>query len=234
MDTRFGIADSRERVRQLLHELEFRLHRLRYRHLKATPEEQAAFQAELEALLAEWPEDWERIVMDEATVRRHSTLTAQWCMVADVPEVPTADDHTQGHGYGAVAPLTGRTHSQVSPTLGKEAFAPFLPHWLVSYPRKRLLAIHDRGEPHQGAPVEAIVHQARDRLVLTPQPASSPELNPQARIWTWWRRVVPHHHGFATLQEPIEAIRVDFTTWLKPFTNTFSLYSPNVYTMTGK
>jgi hypothetical protein len=43
--------------------------------------------------------------------------------------------------------------------------------------------------------------------VLQAQPAYSPELNPQERIWKWWRRVVTHNHWFETLNEPIEAIR---------------------------
>ena len=145
--------------------------------------------------------------MDEATVRRHPTLTAQWCVVDDVPEVPTGDDHTKGHVSGAVAPLTGRTPYHGSPTLGKEEFAPCLQHLLAYYPRKHLLVIHDRGEQHQGAPVEAIVRDAGGRLVLKPQPAYSPELNPQARLWKWLRRVVTHNHWFATLREQIEAVR---------------------------
>jgi hypothetical protein len=205
--TRFGIEYCRERVRQLLHALGFRLRRLRHRHLKAKPEEQAAFVAELESLLAEWPEDCELIVVDEATIRRHPTLTAQWCLVDDVPEVPTGDDHTKVHVYGAVAPLTGRTHYHVSPTLGKGEFATFLQHLLAYYPEKRLLVIHDRGEQHKGAPVEAIIRDAGGRLELTPQPAYSPELNPQERIWKWLRRVVTHNHWFATLGEQIEAMR---------------------------
>ena len=95
--TRFGIEYCRERVRQLLHMLGFRWRRLRHRHLKAKAEEQVAFQAELDARLAEWPEDWELICVDEATVRRHPTLTAQWCVVDEVPEVPTGDEHTKVH-----------------------------------------------------------------------------------------------------------------------------------------
>jgi hypothetical protein len=94
----------------MLHDLGFRLRRLRHRHPKAQPEEQAAFRAELEERLAAWPEEWELICVDEATVRRHPTLTAQWCLVDEVPEVPTGDDHTKVHGYGAITPLTGRTH----------------------------------------------------------------------------------------------------------------------------
>jgi hypothetical protein len=139
--------------------------------LQAKPEEPAAFRAELEARLAEWPADGKRLVGDEATVRRHPTLTAQWIVVADVPEGPTEDDHIKGPVYGAVAPLTGRTHDPVSPTWGKEELAPFLQHLLAYSPRTRLLVIHARGEPHQGAPVEATVHNAGGRLVLKPQPA---------------------------------------------------------------
>jgi hypothetical protein len=207
MYTRFGLEYCRERVRQLLHELGFRLRRLRHRHLKAKTEEQAAFRAELGALLAAWPEEWELLFVEEATVRRHPTLTAQWCLVEDVPEVPTGDDHTKVHVYGAVAPLTGRTHYHVSPTLGKGEFAQFLQHLLAYSPRKHLLVIHDRGKQHKGAPVEAIIHKAGGRLVLKPQPAYSPELNPQERIWKWLRRVVTHNHWFATLSEQIEAMR---------------------------
>jgi hypothetical protein len=43
--------------------------------------------------------------------------------------------------------------------------------------------------------------------VLKPQPAYSPELNPQERLWKWLRRVVTHNHWFATLREQIDAIR---------------------------
>jgi hypothetical protein len=44
---------GRERVHQLLHALGFRWRRLRHRHLKAKPEEQAVFVAALTARLAE-------------------------------------------------------------------------------------------------------------------------------------------------------------------------------------
>ena len=203
----FGIEYCRERVRQLLHELGFRLRRLRHRHLKAKAEEQAAFRAVLAELLAEWPEDWERLFVDEATVRRPPTWTAPWCLVEEVPEVPTGDDHAKVPVYGAVAPLTGRTHYHVSPELGKGEFAQFLQHLLAYYPGKRLLVIHDRGAQHQGAPVEAVVREANGRLVLTAQPAYSPELNPQERIWKWLRRIVTHNHWFTTLTEQIEAVR---------------------------
>jgi hypothetical protein len=121
--TRFGVEYCRERVRQLLHELGFRLRRLRHRPLKAKPEEQAAFIADLEELLVAWPEDAERLFVDEATVRRHPTLTAPWCLVDEIPDVPTGDDHTKVHVYGAVAPLTGRTHDHISPELGNGEFA---------------------------------------------------------------------------------------------------------------
>ena len=49
--TRLGVEYCRERVRRLLHALGFRLRRLRHRHLKGKPEEQAAFRSELEELL---------------------------------------------------------------------------------------------------------------------------------------------------------------------------------------
>lgn len=69
-----------------------------------------AFLTELHILLQEQAAEQELLFVDEATVRRHPTLTAPWGLVDDLPEVPTGDDHTKVHGYGAVALLTGRTH----------------------------------------------------------------------------------------------------------------------------
>jgi hypothetical protein len=119
ISTRFGIEYCRERVRQVLHAPGFRLRRLRHPHLKANSEEQVAFRAELEGRLQDWPEEWKLLFVDEATVRRHPTLTAQWCLLEEVPEVPTGDDHGKVHVYGAVAPLTGQPHYPMSPELGK-------------------------------------------------------------------------------------------------------------------
>ena len=121
--------------------------------------------------------------------------------------MPTGDDHTKVHVYGAVAPLTGRTHDHVSPALGQEEFAQFLRHLLVYYPRKRLLVIHDRGQQHEGTCIEEVVRGAAGRLVLKPQPAYSPELNPRERLWKWLWRVVTPNRWFVTLWEHIEAVR---------------------------
>jgi hypothetical protein len=139
-------------------------------------------------------------------------LTEQGSLVEDVPEVPTGDDHTKVHVYGAVAPLTGRTHYHSSHELGQGEFAQFLRHLLVYYPRKRLLVIHDRGRQRKEAWIEEVAREAAGRLVLKPQPAYSPELHPQERLWKWLRRVVTHHHWFATLREQIEAVRISSAT----------------------
>jgi hypothetical protein len=211
--TRCGIAYCRERVRQILHGLGFRLRRLRHRHLKAQPAAQAACMAELSTLLAEWPQDRELLFVDEATVRRHPTLTAQWCLVDDMPEVPTGDEHTKVHVYGAVAPLTGRTHYHIGAVLGKGEFAKVVRHLLTYYRGQRLLVIHDGAEQHKGRPIEALLQAAEGRLALKPQPAYSPELNAEERMWKWMRRVVTHHHWFASLQEEIQALR-DFFSYL--------------------
>lgn len=106
-----------------------------------------------------------------------------------------------------MAPLTGQTHYHISSEVGKEEFAPCPQHLVAYYPRQRLLVIHDRGEQHKGAPIEAIIREASGRLMLKLQPAYSPEPNPQERIWKGLRRVVTHNHWFETLREQIAAIR---------------------------
>ena len=59
----------------------------------------------------------------------------------------------------------------------------------------------------------ALTWEAAGRLVLKPQPAYSPELNPEERLWKWMRRVVTHNHWFETLPEEIQALR-DFFGYL--------------------
>jgi len=122
-----------------------------------------------------------------------------------VPQ-PT-ENRSKVHVYGAAAPLTGRTHYHVSSKLSQAEFAQFLRHLLVYHPGKRLLIIHDRGPQHKGAVIEAAVREAQGRLTLKAQPAYSPELNPQERIWKWLRRVVTHNHWFETLRKQIEAVQ---------------------------
>jgi hypothetical protein len=151
--------------------------------------------------------------VDEAKVRRHPTLTAQWCLAGDVPEVPTGDEHTKVHVYGAVAPRTGRTHHHISPKLSQEAFARFLRRLLRYYRGKRLLVIHDRAAQQKGRPIDMVLQAAEGRLVLMPQAAYFPELNPQERIGKWLRRVVTHHHWFEPLNEQVQAVR-DFFCYL--------------------
>ena len=176
-------------------------------HLRADPEEQAAFVIDLDILLSQWPEDWELLFVDEATVRRHPTLTPRWCLVDDVPEVPTGDDHTKIQVYGAVSPLTGRTHYRIRPTLSQGHVADFLKQLSRYYRDKRVLVIHDRARHHQGRVVDEVVNTSEGNLMWMPQPRYSPEFNPQERIWKWMRRVVTHDHWFESLSEEIQAIR---------------------------
>jgi hypothetical protein len=44
--------------------------------------------------------------VDEVTVHFQPTATAQWCLVDEIPEVPTGNDHTKVHVYAELAPLT--------------------------------------------------------------------------------------------------------------------------------
>jgi hypothetical protein len=138
---RLGLEYGRERVRQLRQALGGGLRRLRHRHLNAKAEAQVAVRTALEESRVEWLEAWERIVVAEATGRRHPTVTAQGGVAAEVPQVPTGDAHPNVPIDGAVAPLTGRAHDHVSPELGQEECATFLPYRVAYDPGKRVLVL---------------------------------------------------------------------------------------------
>jgi hypothetical protein len=97
--------------------------------------------------------------------------------------------------------------------LSRKEFAAFLRQLVASNPEKRLLVIHERAGHHYGAPVDAMVWDAKGRLTLRVQPAHSPELNPEERTWKWMRRVVTHNHWLGSLSGQVAAIR-DFFTYL--------------------
>ena len=194
---RFGSAS--ERGRQWRPGRGCRWRRLRPRHRRAQPGEQAAGARERRDLWAPWPADEAWRLIEEATVRRHPTLTAPWGLVDEGPDVPTGDDHTQVHVYGAVAPRPGRAHDPSSPELGRGEFATCLRHRVVDDREKRRRVIPDRAPPHQGAPGATVAREADGPLRLRAQPASAPDLPPEARLGTWRRGVVTHQQGFESL-----------------------------------
>lgn len=67
-----------------------------------SPATDTACRAERETHMDAWPEDWVRMVVDDATVRRRPPLTAQGCAGKEVPAVPTG-----------AAPPTGEVDSAV-------------------------------------------------------------------------------------------------------------------------
>ena len=80
----------------------------------------------------------------------HHPPPAWGCLADDVPEVPRGDNHTQGYVDGAVAPLTGRPHDHLSPTLGIQGFARFLRRYARDH---RWLVLQDRAAQPQGGPL---------------------------------------------------------------------------------
>jgi hypothetical protein len=113
------------------------LRRRRPRPLKAKQHEQTAFLTALHPLPQEKTAEQERLFVAEAPVRRPPTVTAQRGVADDILEVPTREAYTTGHVYGAVAPLTGRTHSRLGSTLGQGEFTAVLRPLRTSYRDKR-------------------------------------------------------------------------------------------------
>jgi hypothetical protein len=109
-----------------------------------------------------------------------------------------------------VAPLTGRPHDHVGSAWGQGACAPVRPPLSACDPGKRRLVIPACGAPHTGGAIADVVREATGRLRLQAPPAAAPARNPPARLWQGGRRGVRHHHGWAPLREPIEAIRQVF------------------------
>lgn len=208
----FGIVLTKERMRQIAHELGFRPQRPRYKLVEADPEAKKKAKRQIKKWVkeAEQNEDLVLFVEDEMTAQLRPTLRWMWARKGEQPEVPIRDVHEERTLFGASNPLNGKTHYHVGKGRTKEEFLSLLKQLDRSYPpEKELVLMLDNASAHKAKMVTKFLQKA-ERITLVFLPPYCPDINPIERLWKWVREKVTHNYPFQSMNELIEAIRNAF------------------------
>jgi transposase len=121
--------------------------------------------------------------------------------------------------FGAVTNNDGRLVTQLN---GKKfdaaAFLVFLTkllryHWHKGH---LMIVVVDNARWHHAKALQPWLEEHRNRIRLDFLPPYSPNLNPVERVWKLTRRLCTHNRYFPELDDLIEIVSAQFTTWRKP------------------
>ena len=119
--------------------------------------------------------------------------------------------------FGAVCVADGRFSSQRTEKFCAESFLAFLQD-LITRRRKgrKMVVVLDNARYHHARMLAPWLKKHRKQLRLDFLPPYSPDLNHQERVWKLTRRLVTHNTYFPLLNELVEAVLRQFSTWDKP------------------
>jgi transposase len=206
-----GVTLSAGRVRQLLHEEGFSVHRPK--HTMKGKGDEAAYQkakAQLrrlkkQALGKGTPEAL--VFQDEVEVHRHPALARVWARVGRQPEVPAPGKNEKKVVYGGIDYATGRTTYTVADTKSGVNFLVFLVALVAAYAGRKVRLVCDNGRFHQTKAVRAWLEAHRDQVEVFWLPPYCPSLNLIERLWGHLKRTVLANVLYATLDDLVDAFR---------------------------
>jgi len=214
---RFNIKLSREWIRQKLHHF-VGYSWTRGKKVYAYPEntertaDRRAFSRKMLTYL-ERARKGECIVLfeDESIFTQFGEVGYSWSPEGETQEVPSAGKHGRVVVFGAVDPLTGRTHYHLEKTsITKESSLRFITQ-VVRYYEKRapgmpLVIVWDKHPGHTSGIVAEFV-KAHTHVTLEKTPTQSPDLNPIERLWDWLSDLMIKNDFFERLNALQRAVR---------------------------
>lgn len=118
--------------------------------------------------------------------------------------------------FGAVCAGDGRWASQAAETFNAMSFQTFLSHLLRRHrPRRQMVVVVDNARWHHARQLRPWLKAHRQQLRLDFLPPYSPDLNSVERVWKLTRRLCTHNQYFAELDELLERVQEQFTSWSK-------------------
>jgi transposase len=192
---RFNIKLSREWIRQKLHHF-VGYSWTRGKKVYAYPEntkraaDRRSFSQKMVTYL-ERARKGECIVLfeDESIFTQFGEVGYSWSPEGETQEVPSAGKHGRVVVFGAVDPLTGRTHYHLEKkSINKESSLRFITQVVRYYekhaPNIPLVIVWDKHPGHTSGIVAEFV-KAHNHVTLEKTPTQSPDLNPIERLWDW-------------------------------------------------
>lgn len=136
---------------------------------------------------------------DEFNLSWLPTLRQMWSPIGQQVMIPTPGQNRTHYGIGAVNYTTGETVIIVRPRKRRIEIAELLLLLLEKHPAQTIYLVWDNASTHRDGAVEAVLKQAKGRLVLLYLPTYSPWLNPIEMLWRHFRREVTHCEFFVAM-----------------------------------
>jgi putative transposase len=219
--TKFAVWLSRERLRQVLHQV-YRQSWTRAKKVYAhreDPEWQAERQRFCEQMLTQVAHARARqqivLFLDETIFTLAGELGYSWSPLGKTPEVPSLGKRDRLVVFGAVDPITGRTHGRVEDrSIHQESTLDFLKHlvryYTKQFPGMPLVLVLDKHPGHTAGLVEEYVNQL-EHVSLINTPTQSPDLNPIEHLWDWLAEQRIKNEFFETIASLKQAVRRFFS-----------------------
>ncbi len=152
---------------------------------------------------------------DESIFTLFGEVGWSWSPQGETQEVPSVGKRGRVVVFGAVDPLTGRSHYHLAKSnINQESSLHFITQ-LVRYYEKRapgipLVIVWDKHPGHTSGIVADYV-KTHPQVTLEKTPTQSPDLNPIERIWDWLSELMIKNDFFERLNALKRAIRHFFS-----------------------
>lgn len=143
---------------------------------------------------------------DEASFRQDPSLYQTWAPRGEQPRIPTTGQRNTQKIFGAVALRQPRFHFHQDTVFNGATYTQFLQQLAESYPRRRIILIHDNVAYHRAPEVKSWLSGQR-RFEVAALPPYSPELNAVEPVWHHTRLQATHNRYYPETEQFIASLR---------------------------
>lgn len=206
----FAVSYGQSGMRKVFARLGWSYQRGRKLYQRRTPEEQARYERETRATLADLAARGVKVVplaSDQSKVYLEGTLGRRWNPIGEQPLIPDGARSKRAENlYGAVHLGTG---AEVAPFAidwqDSDATICWYQQVLKECPRGEIVIWQDQAPHHTSEEVEEWLAQ-HPRIRIVDFPKYTPEENPKEQTWKDLKEEVSHHHWHATVDDLSKAV----------------------------
>lgn len=206
----FQVTYSKSGMRKLFARLGWSYQRGRKLYHRRTAEDQARYERETRATLADLAQRGVKVVplaSDQSKVYLEGTIGRRWNPIGEQPLIPDGARSKRAENlYGAVHLGTG---AEIAPFAidwqDSDATICWYQQVLLDCPRGEIVIWQDQAPHHTSEEVEDWLGQ-HPRLKIVDFPKYTPEENPKEQTWKDLKEEVSHHHWHESIEDLQKAV----------------------------
>jgi len=213
---KFQVTYSKSGMRKLFSRVGWSYQRGRKLYPRRTPQDQARYERETRATLADLAQRGVKVVplaSDQSKVYLEGTIGRRWNPIGEQPLIPDGARTKRAENlYGAVHLGTG---AEVAPFAidwqDSDATICWYQQVLQACPRGEIVIWQDQAPHHTSEEVEDWLAQ-HPRLKIVDFPKYTPEENPKEQTWKDLKEEVSHHHWHESIEDLQQAVNGYYQT----------------------